>query len=44
MGQKKLDIFFRGMLIRIALNEYSFTSFGDNAKQSIRGNLITLTI
>jgi hypothetical protein len=27
-GQKRLDIFFAGMLIRIALNEYSFIMAG----------------
>jgi hypothetical protein len=29
--QKRLDIFFTGMLIKVALNEYSFSSTGGGA-------------
>jgi hypothetical protein len=27
-GQKRLDIFFTGMLIKVSLNEYSFSITG----------------
>jgi hypothetical protein len=39
-GQKRLDFFFAGMLIRIALNEYSFRITGDGAALDKKVNKI----
>jgi len=38
-GQKKLDIFFADMLIKVSLNEHSFSMNGGAAKKNTAGNI-----